>query len=280
MHKESKLERIGRLVVWEAGVLLAGFGIVTSEPVAALAYDDPRPEVVEVSKSLDNIVDEKNDDLDIVYEELDQLEYQKELPIEGFYLPQESMSRYKLVAAHGQERLLKIANEIKQNYGNHLKDVCTKYQVPYDLAFTVLLIESGGKVDAVSRTGVKGIMQIIGMTEEYIEKHYKESGRELPIDCSASPEDNIECGVMHLKRMIERYEGKGLTSKQTANNAIAAYNLGRGGLNRDLRDAGKKHVLDLTQGEIRKETWGYVRKARAYQALLHTKGVFNDSINE
>ena len=274
MRNESKLERIGRLLMWEAGILLAGFGIVTSDPVASLAYDSPKPKIVEV-KPLETIVYEKTeDDLNEVYKELDQLEYQNELPMEGFYLPEEAISRYKLVAHHGQERLLRIANEIKSNYGEHLKEVCIKYQVPYDLAFSVLLIESGGRVDAVSHTGVKGIMQITGMTEDYIEKNYKQSGRENLIDCSASPEDNIECGVMHLKRMIEKYSGQGLTSKQVSNNAIAAYNLGRGGLNRDLRDAGKKHVLDLTQGEVRLETWKHPRKVRAYQALLHTLGFF------
>ncbi|NQV91474.1 transglycosylase SLT domain-containing protein [Candidatus Woesearchaeota archaeon] len=226
------------------------------------------------------VVDEVLDSLDVAVEQAGNYLSNLELipPMEGFYLPNEVESRYRLVAAHGQKRLLRVAGEIEENYGEHLRNMCIKYHVPYDLAFTILHIESGGNIGSVSHTGVKGIMQITGQTADYIEKNHKKSGRENPIDCSASPENNIECGVMHLKRMLAKYNTKGfkdLTIFEKGNNAIAAYNLGRSGLNRDLADAGKNHVLDLTEGEVRLETYGHVRKARAYQALLHTEGFFN-----
>ncbi|MBT3836443.1 transglycosylase SLT domain-containing protein [Candidatus Woesearchaeota archaeon] len=224
-----------------------------------------------------NVVGEALDSIDTAVERAEDVMSNLTLipPMEGFYLPKEAESRYRLVASHGQKRLLNKANQIQENYGDHLKDMCVKYNVPYDLAFTTLHIESGGNLNAVSKTGVKGIMQITGMTKKHVEKHYKKSGRDEMINCTASPLNNIECGVMLMRMTKNRFDHYGLSEKETWNNVIAAYNRGSFGLARDLKDAGKKHVLDLTEGEVRRETYGYVRKARAYQALLHTNGFFN-----
>lgn len=201
-----------------------------------------------------------------------------EVLMEGFYLPKEAESRYGLIAAHGKKRLLEKAQNLDENFGGQIKASCIEYKIPYDIAFTIILMESGGNVNAKSHTGVKGIAQITSMTKTHVETHYKSAGRSQPINCSKSSEDNIECAVMLMKMMRKRFKKTGLSENENWDNVIAGYNRGSFGLGRDLRDAEKKHVLDLTEGELPTETFNYIRKSRAYQALLHTYGFFE--VNE
>lgn len=118
------------------------------------------------------------------------------------------------------------------------------------LVKAVILIESGGRPNAVSKKGAKGMMQIMDAT-----------AKELGID-PTDPRQNIEGGSRYLQKMYDRFGAIDL--------ALAAYNMGQGALSRALArgDTNDWDSLKRTLGTyssknrkgLPKETIDYVEK--------------------
>ena len=116
---------------------------------------------------------------------------------------------------------------------------------PPSLVKAVMKVESGGKAEAVSPKGARGLMQLMPAT-----------ARELGVD-PKDPQQNVEGGSKYLQRMLNKYGSKEL--------ALAAYNWGPGNIDRAIKKvkaAGKKVTWQniLNEVKVPKETRNYVSK--------------------
>ena len=101
-----------------------------------------------------------------------------------------------------------------------------------NLVRAVVKVESNFNPNAVSRKGAMGLMQLMPST-----------ARSLKVKNPFDPEQNVDAGVRHLKKLLESYGGD---VKLT----LAAYNAGSGAV---ARSAGVPHYLE-TQNYVRRIT--------------------------
>jgi Transglycosylase SLT domain len=90
----------------------------------------------------------------------------------------------------------------------HIREVGQRYGVSEALIASIIAVESEYNPRAVSRKGARGLMQLMPAT-----------ATSLSVDDPFDPRENIEAGVRHLKRLMDRFD----------NNlplVLAAYNAG------------------------------------------------------
>jgi soluble lytic murein transglycosylase-like protein len=107
-----------------------------------------------------------------------------------------------------------------------------RHNVDPNLVRAVVKVESNFNPNAVSRKGAMGLMQLMPST-----------ARSLKVKNPFDPEQNVDAGVRHLKRLLESYGGD---VKLT----LAAYNAGSGAV---ARSAGVPHFAE-TQNYVRRIT--------------------------
>ncbi len=88
------------------------------------------------------------------------------------------------------------------------------HHIDVDLLASVIHAESGGQVKAVSRTGARGLMQLMPGT-----------AAALGVSDSFVPEQNIQGGTLYLDQLLTRY-------KDNLALALAAYNAGPGAVDK------------------------------------------------
>ena len=132
------------------------------------------------------------------------------------------------------------------------KDIVYKYSdeydVPPDVIYAVMRIESAFRADAVSHAGAIGLMQLIEPTFEWLQT---KTGETYGEDALYNPEINIKYGTYLLGWLYGRYG--------SWNTAWAAYNAGIGRVNGWLEDARYSKDGELYDIPI-EETKNYVRR--------------------
>jgi soluble lytic murein transglycosylase-like protein len=107
-----------------------------------------------------------------------------------------------------------------------------RHNVDPNLVRAVVKVESNFNSNAVSRKGAMGLMQLMPAT-----------ARSLNVQNPFDPEQNVDAGVRHLKRLLENYGGD-------VNLTLAAYNAGSGAV---ARSAGVPRYAE-TQNYVRRIT--------------------------
>jgi soluble lytic murein transglycosylase-like protein len=95
-----------------------------------------------------------------------------------------------------------------------VSEASEKHGVDSDFIRSVIKQESAGNANAVSRTGARGLMQLMPGTALL-----------LGVKDSFSPEQNVHGGTLYLKELLQRYNGDAIK-------ALAAYNAGPGAVDR------------------------------------------------
>lgn len=124
-----------------------------------------------------------------------------------------------------------------------VSEASEKHGVDSDFIRSVIKQESAGNANAVSRTGARGLMQLMPGT-----------ALQLGVNDSFSPEQNVHGGTTYLKELLERYNGDAIK-------ALAAYNAGPGAVDRyngippyrETQEYVKRVVSDYNKSKQHKE---------------------------
>ncbi|PSH05777.1 MAG: lytic transglycosylase domain-containing protein [Acidobacteria bacterium] len=100
--------------------------------------------------------------------------------------------------------------------GQIVSEASVKHGVDSDFIQSVIKQESAGNAKAVSRSGARGLMQLMPGTAS-----------QLGVKDSFSPEQNVHGGARYLRELLERYNGdavKTLAAYNAGPRAVARYN--------------------------------------------------------
>ncbi len=127
-----------------------------------------------------------------------------------------------------------------------IDQAASRHNVDPSLVRAVIKVESNFNPNAVSRTGAMGLMQLMPQT-----------ARSLNVVNPFDPQQNVDAGVRHLKRLMESYGGD---VKLT----LAAYNAGAGAV---ARSAGVPHFRETRNYVKRITQLYYGEQASGYRIL-------------
>lgn len=123
----------------------------------------------------------------------------------------------------------------ERKFHHIISQAAARYRVDPALIKAIILAESGYNPRAISKSGARGLMQLMPRT-----------ARSLGVINSFNPEHNIDGGVRYFKQLLNRFD-------QDVKLALAAYN------------AGSRNVLKYNGIPPFKATRIYIKKVIKYQ---------------
>lgn len=128
------------------------------------------------------------------------------------------------------------------SFDSIIAETAGKYDIDAGLVKAVIHTESFFNSNAVSRSGAKGLMQLMDDT-----------GRSLGVENPYDPEQNIQGGSKFLSFLLNKYQGN-------VEVALAAYNAGPGRI--DRLGIATDAELRTRMAELPEETQNYVNKVK------------------
>lgn len=142
------------------------------------------------------------------------------------------------------ERIQKALNR-GAAYADAFREIFRRYELPEDLIY-LPLIESGYRMQAVSRAKAKGMWQFMAGTARLFGLRV-----DSMVDERLDPFKSAEAAARFLKNLYEKYGDWYLV--------LASYNAGPGKVQRAINTLQTRDFFEITQTKyIRKETKGYV----------------------
>lgn len=158
-------------------------------------------------------------------------------------------NRYGKVNQTGSESFASYMEETT-NLDEIFERASVKYKVPLNLLKAIGKAESDFRIDAVSKSGAQGVMQLMPKTAE-----------ELGVTDAFDPEQNIMGGAKYISDLLKRYDGD-------TKLALAAYN------------AGMNNVKKYGGVPPFKETQNYVVKVMKYMEQDFTAGKVKTTVDK
>ncbi len=157
--------------------------------------------------------------------------------------------RFTNVPTHPSYRIIirtrkkgRTSSQPPRRFEKIVRSASDRYDVDPDLVWAVMKAESNFNPCAVSRTGARGLMQLMPAT-----------ARLLDVDDIYNPTENVNGGVRYLRSLLNRFRGNRRL-------ALAAYN------------AGAKAVEQYKNVPPFAETREYVRRVLDYYRLYRSNG--------
>ena len=141
-----------------------------------------------------------------------------------------------------------------QKYAELVSKYADKYNIPEDVIYATIKVESSFDPEAVSHADARGLMQMLPSTFEWLtgDEHL---GEHLDVDQLLVPEVSIRYGVYYLKYLYSKFD-------YNWDVACAAYNGGEGNVSEWLEDDrysdGEGNLTAYPKNF--KETKNYVKK--------------------
>ena len=145
-----------------------------------------------------------------------------------------------------------------QKYAEIVSKYANEYNVPEDVVYATIKVESSFDPEAISHAGARGLMQMLPSTFEWLtgDEHL---GEHLTPNLLFEPEVNIRYGVYYLKYLYTKFDHKWDV-------ACAAYNGGEGNVTEWLADErysdGEGNLTSYPKNF--KETKNYVKKIKYF----------------
>jgi membrane-bound lytic murein transglycosylase F len=137
------------------------------------------------------------------------------------------------------------------DYKQIIEEESKKYNFDWRLIAAVIYQESQFNPDAVSYTGVRGLMQLTMPTAD-----------EMGVLNRLNPEESIKGGIKYLRKLCNRF--KDLDPEERIKFALASYNVGYGHI-KDARDIAHKKGFDINRWSSLEKTLPLLRYPEYYE---------------
>ncbi len=195
--------------------------------------------------------------------------------------PQETSRELQKTIMHNIESLLKTRgnkkgrdyiNEIADSfsklsaYDDYIENACNKYGVAKELAYSIASVEANGSINAFSRKGAAGLMQLMPRTADNL-------GIEITstVDERLNPRLSIDHGLKYFSRLLRSFGNEPYL-------ALIAYNMGPTSLNKKIKRYGK--TWKALKPHLPVETRNYVIKTLSRMQLFADAGKYNLEIDQ
>jgi len=135
-----------------------------------------------------------------------------------------------------QSRSDATLNKVINDYGDIINDASKKYGVDPNLIAAVIAQESSGNVNAVSKAGAKGLMQMMDATALSVGVTSKDI---------YNPKSNIHGGTKYLSQLLSTYNGD-------VSKALWAYNAGPGRVNENIMPSETSKYIPEVLGNLKR----------------------------
>jgi len=128
-----------------------------------------------------------------------------------------SVSQSQMIDRYAATKKMSLSEDAqgdRSDIENMIDRIAEKISLSPELIRSVVTAESNFRPDAVSPAGAQGLMQLM-----------PETARELGVEDSFNPQQNLLGGSRYLKQLLDKYAGD-------LDHALAAYNWGQGNVDR------------------------------------------------